>query len=492
VTADRQIRLIGFQVDQILSVLEEQTAGRPGWAPIRDRIAAGDRDLIALFRSPMRLATALQSYRDRDAEELGTLKAATAQGQLWEQLLTLGSPEFRGSDHERIRSWLHFLASGMQRRGRQRFWLHELYLFAPERPEEFRRFRVQLGLTVRLAVALVFGLVAGMRFGLAFGLAVGLAGGVAGQLAALLTAALPLTSRLKRSRLAWPDARSVASGFVATLAMLSPTLATAFQFVRSFGTTGLTTWLVAGFVALSPGLVVAFIPDLFAGLATGRFVREAPSVKVSVPWKMRAQALRKGFAAALASGLAFGLVLALVAGLAAQARVGLAFGLAGTLAAALVAGLGSLLGAGTVRLSSDPPRRLAGRGTSAALGASRNAGLVTGVTLGLLYGTIVALAFGFLFGPGAGLAFGLAYGLSAALVLGLAGGVAPWLYYHWLRLRLARRGLLPRRLREFLDWCASQNRGWMRASDAYEFRHPTLLERLASTPSPQRLPTEEA
>src|SRR4029077_2583368 len=102
--ADHRIRLIGLEADQVMSVLEEQTAGRAGWDIIRERVAAGEPGLIELFRSPMRLATALQAYRDRDATGLGNLDPEEAEGHLWDQLLTLGSPDFRGADHERIRS----------------------------------------------------------------------------------------------------------------------------------------------------------------------------------------------------------------------------------------------------------------------------------------------------------------------------------------------------------------------------------------------------
>src|SRR4029077_7946603 len=125
---------------------------------IRERVAAGEPGLIELFRSPMRLATALQAYRDRDATGLGNLDPEEAEGHLWDQLLTLGSPDFRGADHERIRSWLHFLAAGMMRESRQRFWLHELYLFAPDRPTDFHVFGVRLRLASRLGAALGAGL----------------------------------------------------------------------------------------------------------------------------------------------------------------------------------------------------------------------------------------------------------------------------------------------------------------------------------------------
>jgi hypothetical protein len=74
-------------------------------------------------------------------------------------------------------------------------------------------------------------------------------------------------------------------------------------------------------------------------------------------------------------------------------------------------------------------------------------------------------------GVGFGLLFGLGFGL-------LFGGNA-WLYHYWLR-RLSARGLLPRRLPQFLSWCAEPSRGWLRITDAYEFRHRELLDYLST------------
>jgi hypothetical protein len=82
-----------------------------------------------------------------------------------------------------------------------------------------------------------------------------------------------------------------------------------------------------------------------------------------------------------------------------------------------------------------------------------------------------------------------------AVALGAAGGVfiavrhlrdtslATWVYYVWIRYRLARSGMLPWRLSQFLRWCCAPEREWMRASDAYEFRHRELLDHLSGTTS---------
>lgn len=65
------------------------------------------------------------------------------------------------------------------------------------------------------------------------------------------------------------------------------------------------------------------------------------------------------------------------------------------------------------------------------------------------------------------------------LVVGLVVGLDAWLYHHWLTLRLYRRSELPRKLSDFLVWCAEPSRGWIRITHAYEFRHRGLLDYLA-------------
>jgi hypothetical protein len=71
------------------------------------------------------------------------------------------------------------------------------------------------------------------------------------------------------------------------------------------------------------------------------------------------------------------------------------------------------------------------------------------------------------------------YGLLSTLAFALSLGMKSWLYHHWIRYRFARVGLLPQRLPAFLDWCAEDARGWLVATDAYEFRHRELLDHLA-------------
>jgi hypothetical protein len=159
--------------------------------------------------------------------------------------------------------------------------------------------------------------------------------------------------------------------------------------------------------------------------------------------------------------------------------------------------LGSELGKGLVGLAAG----LAGLGFGLILGLRKR--LALGLGFGMAYGVMAGLSFaptglalglvGFALGLAFGvalelrtrLAFGLAFGLALGLFGGLGfevrsvGGLDAWLYYHWLRHRLARQGRLPRRLQPFLEWCAAPERGWLRLSDACEFRHRELLDHLA-------------
>lgn len=151
---DDCVVLVGLQPDQVRRRLREQTAGRPAWDVLRERQAAGDRSLDELFVSPLRLAIALQVYRDRDPDELLKLTVAQARGRLWEGLLESNADGYRGATSTQVRGWLAWLAAGMRRTNRQRFMLHELYLLDPQSSRNIESFRV--------VVALVLGLLGGM------------------------------------------------------------------------------------------------------------------------------------------------------------------------------------------------------------------------------------------------------------------------------------------------------------------------------------------
>jgi Flp pilus assembly protein TadB len=138
-----------------------------------------------------------------------------------------------------------------------------------------------------------------------------------------------------------------------------------------------------------------------------------------------------------------------------------------------------MLSAGTELVAAEPPARFAHERPDAVLVASRNSGLAVGATAGLFASLPVGLAFGLTEGLSAGLLIGLFFVLVIGLPIGLMFGLDAWLYHYWLRWRLRARGLLPARLPAFLEWCARDERGWLRITDAYEFRHRELLEHLA-------------
>lgn len=363
-------------------------------------------------RQPLRLAIALQVYRDRDPGELLKLTVAQARGRLWERLLESSADGYPGATARQVRGWLAWLAAGMRRANRQRFMLHELYLLDPQSPRAFRVFRVLLG----LATGLLYGLVAGLADGLASALVVG-------------------------------------------------------PFV------GLVVWLRA-----SP----------------------RPSVRTQVHWRARLhhatrpRKLATDLIAALAAGLFIGMIAGLITG--DWLLSGLFWALAGLLIGSGSFAVDLAARVGTKVIIEDPPHRFAHAGPDAVLLASRSSGLLSGLLIGLAVPLASALVFGLVGalvgglagdlvgGLGIGLFIGLVYGLVIGLVGGLVGGLAfgldAWLYHRWLRWRLAARGALPARLPAFLQWCTQDERGWLRISDAYEFRHRELLEHLAPTPPP--------
>jgi hypothetical protein len=405
---DECVVLVGLQRDQIKRRLDEQTAGRPGWHVVRERQAGGDSAINELLASPLRLAIALQVYRDGDPGELLELTVEQARGRLWELLLETDAA-YCGATGAQIRVWLGWLATGMRRTGRQRFMLHELYLLDERSPPK-RAFRVVYGL--------VFGLVVGLVFVLSGGPTVG----------------------------------------------------------------GLVSWLVVG-------------------LACGLVFDPAPSVRTQVTWRARMRQVkpRKNLVVALAFGLFVGLSVGLSDGwFFGGWEDGLVFG-------AIFALLGGLLGvvydialAGTEGVGADPAGSFAHAGPDAVLIASRTSGLVGGLVVWLGLGLFVGLTYGLiygLFGGGLfggltyglfyGLIGGLFYGLVVGLIGGLDAGLDAWAYHHWLRWRLRARGVLPARLPSFLEWCAHDERNWLRITDAYEFRHRELLEHLAPSDNPR-------
>lgn len=252
-------------------------------------------------------------------------------------------------------------------------------------------------------------------------------------------------------------------------------VATLQSFRRIFGLVfGLVVTLLVG---LSFGLVVGNVFALVAGLGVGlvaglggaRLSGAEPTARARVSWRARAHyvigsdklvaapaaALVAGSAVGAAQGLVDGLVVALVV-----APVG-----------ALLIALFEMVSAGTEVVQAEPPARFAHKRPDAVLVASRSSGLAGG----LVFGLVIGLVFGLVFGLEAGLIVGLFFGL----IVALDSGLDAWLHHHWLRRRLRAQGLLPRRPREFLSWCAEPARGWLRITSSYEFRHRELRDHLA-------------
>ncbi len=437
VGAEQHILLAGLQPDQVNAILEKRAVGRVGWDTIRLRHAAGDATLIELFRSPLYLAVTLQVYRDRDPSELLDLGVEEAIGQLWERLLSLSetADAFPGATVTEVRRWLEFIATGMRRTARQRFMLHELYLMDPNRATMERRFDAIVGLIAGLSVGLSSGLVAGLFYGLIAGLVAWLVFGLN-------------------------------TGPVIGLVI------------------GLVVWLVIWLVIGPIFGLFSWRPREFLPYLAG-----SPSTQNPVGWRDRVlhAISRATLVAVLNAGLVVGLIVGLISGLV----VGLFYGLV----AGLFFGLGVfvifIVGEGAEVVEAEPPSRFTHKRPDAVLIASRNSGmlnwlvvgLVVGLFVGLVFALVAGLFFGLFYGLVAGLFFGLVFGLVFGLNTGLVTGLDAWLYHYWLRWLLYTRGLLPRRLPQFLDWCAEPSRGWLRITNAYEFRHRSLLDHLAPVQS---------
>jgi hypothetical protein len=201
-------------------------------------------------------------------------------------------------------------------------------------------------------------------------------------------------------------------------------------------------------------------------------------------WRERLQYATRALLAKVLTAMFFGVVFLLIGGL----TFGLAAGLSVGLFVALFAGLVLILDDfwGSDVIASDPPRRYSHARPDAVLTASRSHGLARGLGFGLVGGLALGIFLGLQYGLARGLATGLATGLALALPTGvgsgIGGGLDAWLYHHWLRRRLSAQGVLPTGLPGFLEWCAQEERGWLRISDAYEFRHRGLLDHLSPRP----------
>jgi hypothetical protein len=424
VSADTHVVLAGLQCDQISPILEKAALGRPDWRELWTRHGGGDAELARLFSSPLRLTTALQVYEKRDARDLLDLDLTDAKAQLWQLLIETESRQFAGATHDQTLRWLTFLARGLQRTGRQRFVLHELYLMDGGAADERRFRRGVAGLlgSVGLLVAIpILGPTAGIAFGCAY------------MLATLrFVQAVPSV----RGSATWRDRAMIARSRLRGTAVLAlagglcMALATAARFDLFVGI------VVAGGVLLIllGLLLVLTLREATESLAAGpppRFAgRQFDATLV--------ESRRHGVFVGLVCGFFYGVVTGLVSAVTAGTAASLIFGMA-------VAVSGFLMGAFVVPVA-----------------AAVAGGLSIGKLAPVVFGTLVGLAVG--------------------LAFALRGGFGAWCYHYWLRANLARRKLAPIRLSGFIDWCAEPGRGWLRTSDGCEFRHRELLEYLASRP----------
>jgi hypothetical protein len=235
---------------------------------------------------------------------------------------------------------------------------------------------------------------------------------------------------------------------------------------------GLIIALIFGLlIGVSGGLILGLILGLLIGLAN-----PAPSVRtrLNLLARMRYAASRGVLLAGLFPALVIGLFSALFVGLRGALFIGLLSALGGVIAA-----IGS---AGTEVVRADPPRRFAHAQPDAVLSASAASGLTGGLVTGLMQGLTVGLAGWLVDRPTVALTYGLTTALIGGLFVALLSGLNAWLYHYCLRGWLRARGLLPARLPGFFEWCARDERAWLRITEAYEFRHRELLEYLAPPP----------
>jgi MFS family permease len=401
--ADRHVALVGLDRERIGSILRGRFGSSGEWATVIEAVEGGDPQLLALLRSPLRLAAAIEVYESRNPRELLELAARSGAGEeLWDLLLGVDPRGFEGAGDDDVRRWLGFIAASLQSHGRQRFWLHELYLYAA--PRDRRGFY--------LLTTGAFGIAASLPLfstGSAFGITIG----------ALILLGSLLFYRRGRDQ---PLDHAVRGNPVARhyLKMLPRAL---------------LLWLLMGIVAAMLIFPIFFATFLLAGILGEDLVSAGRAVVVL-------------------------LEIAALCGL---------FG-GGGVAALAMANVGSSY------VAEEPPAYLAGRGPDAVVCATRNHGLIAAGFAVALFAIPIALL------TSTFAAFAILVAVNT-LMVGWFGGLNAWTFHHWTRWRLARAGLLPRRLGRFLEW-AADDIGYLRASDAYEFRHKELLDYLARDVEP--------
>ncbi|MEU9872525.1 NACHT domain-containing protein [Actinomadura sp. NPDC048021] len=249
-----------------------------------------------------------------------------------------------------------------------------------------------------------------------------------------------------------------------------------FAWWRLAATTHIKTRTPALLTALAGGLASGLWSGLTLGLTiavvgvlTARaWERDLPGY-ANLRIRQRSTDLMQMLALGLTGGLAGGMLLGWWLQFSAGPMVGLTVGYAGGIAVGLTFGF--------IRWAETPARVSHATTPMGSWHADRSLHLLRTSTIGLTF----ALTFGALFGLIFGVRFGIAFGLVFGVWFGIGGGAHhAWAAYLIATWRLARAGLLPRRLMPFLDDC--HRLGLLRAvGPIYQFRHAELQEHLAAT-----------
>jgi hypothetical protein len=342
---DERIVLIGLQPDQIQRRLAEpQIAGRPAWRVLREHQAAGDKAINELFGSPLRLAIALQVYRDRDPSELLTLPLDQARRRLWELLLETNADGYRNATAPQVRDWLAWFAAGMRQTGRQRFMLHELWSLDPK--DNLPAFQNLVALVTGLLVALLVGLVGGLVVGPIVGLLGLVLGPVFGLVVGFGMGPTP-SAPSRPGGLARRQQHAIGENVDAMLLALIIGLVAGLV-------AGLVFWVIGGLaLGLNVGLVVALFVALIIGTLVwdgahnrggtedpDRFTYAAPNaVLLASRWHGLVIGLVGGWLGGLLGGLLGSLVGGLIGNLVGGVVDGIVFGTVVGLLSGLISGL---------------------------------------------------------------------------------------------------------------------------------------------------------
>lgn len=401
VGADRHVVLVGLDPGQIVTILKRQAELAGRWQSVLEAIRNGNQAVIDFLRSPLRFGAAMQIYRHRDAREVLELaERPDGQAMLWDRLLSQARTLPTGASPVEVRGWLAFFAASLKSHDRQRFHLHELYLYgAPSDRRLFGRLTTAIvGVTIALYALRDGAQVEDMFFALV----------------------IPMYWLITRKSHGEPFSQPVAIRVPLRLYVAELPVALAIAVVAA---------VAMGVVAM---VVVGVIVAIQA--AAGDSEPLIDVVGRTVP---------------------FAVMIAVVVAL--------------MMATMVVAQ------AGQSSVTTEPPKQLGGRDAGAVLSAVGRHGLVSLTVAGAVGAAALAI----------GAAVGLLYEELLWLVVifvvlsAWSEGLSAWLYFHWTRWRLARRGRLPFRLQEFLEWASSHQVGWLRFGDGYEFRHRELLDHLA-------------